>query len=172
MKKSKGYFTSLFAEEAGVDKVDETLDMRKSMAFQPQNAAYPNAQLKVDRVDRDNTAPTHDYPTAYPTDLQEDEYNTSKTEESTLPTSVYPCNVKHSCSDVVLGEKNELLTSDVILKYKGHYNERASIFQYEGGLTKSEAEYNAYLETLNEFIVTKYPDILNVFELIIYEKPS
>jgi hypothetical protein len=126
MKKSKGYFTSLFEGKTKVGRADDTLNIRDGKAFQLQNSVCPITQRRADRVDTDNTASTRDCPTAYPTDFQEDEYNTCKTGESTLSTSVYPCNVK----------------------------------------------YNAYLETLNEFVSTKYPDALNDFELIIYGKSS
>lgn len=168
MKKSKGYFTCLFEGKTEVDGVDCTSNIRDSKDFEGKTSAYPTCHLKVDRVDSNELTSTCDYPTVYPYYSQENRRNTSETAASTPPTSAYPCKVKHSNSDTILELNDKLSTYDSVLKYKGYYNERAAIFQYEGGMSISEAEYHAYLETLKEFMDCEHPEISVLFESIIY----
>ncbi|MES2252477.1 MAG: hypothetical protein V4482_02175 [Pseudomonadota bacterium] len=49
------------------------------------------------------------------------------------------------------------------LKYRTYYGERAGFAEYEAGISRSEAEYNARLETLWVFIADEYPKILDIF---------
>lgn len=49
------------------------------------------------------------------------------------------------------------------------FEERAAIFEYEGGFTRKEAEERAYRQTLKEFLSQQYPGTLAEFESIIYQ---
>ena len=47
------------------------------------------------------------------------------------------------------------------------FEERAAIFEYEGGFTRKEAEERAYRQTLKGFISGRYPEVLAEFEVSI-----
>lgn len=55
--------------------------------------------------------------------------------------------------------------------YTTYYNERAAIREHDGGQTRSEAEYNARLETLMEFAKYEHPEIFNAFNSIFQPEP-
>ena len=53
---------------------------------------------------------------------------------------------------------------------KIEFEERAAIFEYEGGFAREEAEARALSIILKEFISGRYPEILAEFESIVYGK--
>ena len=51
---------------------------------------------------------------------------------------------------------------------RSEFEERAAIFEYEGGFTRKEAEDRAYQHALREFVLDHYPAIIEQFESIIF----
>lgn len=93
---------------------------------------------------------------------------------SVLSVSDSPILEKNSHSNLK-GEPLATLVEDslnenvLVEEVKALYEERAAVFEYEGNMSRTEAEDRAYQYILGEFVRDHHPNTIKLFEEIIYD---
>lgn len=139
------YFENIIkkARETGATGDDKRLNMNVSAAYTVLDNVSPCKKPRIDGGDNKNMSPL-----------------------------VPPNNFKGETlkdAERLISSLSSLVSPD---ETRFEFEERAAIFEYEGGFAREEAENRAYQQILKEFISGRYPEILAEFESIIYGKST
>ena len=91
--------------------------------------------------------------------------HTKNSENSYSPEeSENPRDLKEAENSVVQEISDETKLEDYFVLFE----ERAAIMEFEGGLSRTEAEYQAYLAILGDFIMINHPSVKKEFDSLVF----